>query len=158
LTKAKNIPPLNFSQWIDDSYIRQAYKEMGMNYGAAVARVDDPKLINAKLPPEVWITGKGIHTYPSVAAMLKAVAGMKKAGTKINATYVYDSNVGVKLFGKTAYYAEGKGGIVKAFMREPDAQTFAKQAGGKAMTFAEALSNSDSVVAAAHATSGAKKN
>lgn len=150
--KAGSVPPLDFKQWIDDRYIRQAYKELGMDYDKAVARIDDPKLINMKLPPEIWVADKGIVTFPDVAALLKAVATMQKAGTKINATYVYDSIIGVKLFGKTAYYAKGADGQVKAFMREPDAQTYAKPAGGKAMSFAEALASPDILAAGSHAS------
>ncbi|MGO9133373.1 MAG: ABC transporter substrate-binding protein [Methylovirgula sp.] len=157
LAKTKNVPPLDFGQWIDDRYIRQAYKELGMNYDAAVASIDDPKLINATLLPEVWVADKGIETYPTVKAMLKGVAAMNKAGVKINATYVYDANVGVKLFGKTAYFAKGGDGIVKAFLREPDATAYAKTSGGKAMSLTDALANPD-ILAAAAPASGATKN
>jgi NitT/TauT family transport system substrate-binding protein len=157
LAKTKNVPPLDFGQWIDDRYIRQAYKELGMNYDAAVASIDDPKLINATLLPEVWVADKGIETFPTVKAMLKGVAAMDKAGVKINATYVYDANVGVKLFGKTAYFAKGGDGIVKAFLREPDAAAYAKSSGGKAMSFTDALAN-PGILAAASPASGAAKN
>lgn len=150
LTKAGGVPPMDFKQWIDDRYVRQAYKELGMDYDKQVARIDDPKIINMKLPPEVWVADKGIETYPDVAALLKAVAAMQKTGTKINATYVYDSLVGVKLFGNMAYYAKGSDGIVKAFLREPDAQAYAKAVGGKAMSFEEALASPDVLAAASH--------
>lgn len=141
VAKLKGVPPLDFSKWIDDRYIREAYKELGMDYDKAVATINDPKITNMSLPPEIWVTAQGVRDYPSVGAMLNAVAALKKTGTKINATYVYDSVIGVKLFGDTAYYGTGANGIVKAFMLKPDAQAFAEQGGGKVVTFAEAISN-----------------
>jgi len=140
LARAKDVPPLDFKTWIDDRYIREAYRELGLDYDTSVAAIDDPKIVNRNLPAQIWVADEGIRDYQSIGAMLKAVAALRKAGTKINATYVYDGVVGVKLFGDTAYYATGANGIVKAFMREPDAQTFARQAGGKAMTYGEAVS------------------
>lgn len=141
LAKGKNIPPLDFKKWIDDHYVREAYKQLGLDYDKAVLSVNDPKITNMSLPPEIWVANRGIRTFAGVGAMLKAAQALKKAGTKINATYVYDTTTGVKLFGDTAYYAQGANGDFKAFMLKPDAEAYAKRGGGKVMTFTEAVSD-----------------
>lgn len=140
LAKGKKIPPLNFNKWIDDRYLRQAYKEEGMDYDAQVSKINDPKITNKKLPPEIWVDQAGIKSYASTGAMLSAVAALKKAGHKINATYVYDNTTGTKLFGDTAYYAVDPDGKVSAFMLKPDAEKMASQGGGKVLDFSQAIS------------------
>lgn len=140
LVKGKNIPPLDFKKWIDDSYLREAYKQEGKDYDKQVAEINDPKVTNKTLPDEIWVDKEGIKSYPSSEAMLKAVAKLKKAGKKIDATYVYDGTTGTKLFGNTAYYAETPSGKVSTYMLKPDAEKFASSQGGKVLTFSEAIS------------------
>lgn len=138
LVKEKAIPPLDFDRWITDKYIRQAYKELGRDYEKDLKSVWDPRVENKKLPPaEVWHAKKGIVSYPSVAAMLKAAEGFKRAG-ELRATYVYDQTTGLKIFGHVAFYVKGKDGAV-AFMRKTDAERFIKGSGGKLARFDEAL-------------------
>src|SRR5262249_155225 len=138
LVKEKAIPPLDFDRWITDKYIRQAYKELGRDYDKDLKSVWDPKVENKKLPPaELWNAKKGIVSYPSIAAMLKAAEAFKKQG-ELRATYVYDQTTGLKIFGHVAFYAQSKGGAV-AFMRKPDAERFIKSSGGKLVRFEEAL-------------------
>lgn len=141
LRKGKNIPPLDFSKWIDDRYVRAAYKEMGLDYDKQLAAMVDPKTANRGLPDEVWVDGKGIETFPDPAAMLAAVAALTKSGAKVDATYVYDAAMGVKIFGKSAYYVRGKGGALTAFMLQPDAVAFSKQKGGTLLSYQQALSS-----------------
>lgn len=141
LRKGKNIPPLDFSKWIDDRYVRAAYKEMGLDYDRQLAVMVDPKAASRGLPDEVWVDGQGIRTYPDPGAMLEAVAALTKAGRKINATYVYDATSGVKIFGKSAYYVRGRNGALTAFMLRPDAADFSKKEGGTALSYTQALSS-----------------
>lgn len=138
LAKEKAIPPLDFDRWITDKYIRQAYRELGRDYEKDLKYVWDPKIENKKLPPaEVWHAKKGIVSYPSVAAMLKAAGGFKKDGD-LRSTYVYDHTTGLKIFGHVAFYVANKG-TTTAFMRKPDAEKFIKAGGGQLVRFEEAL-------------------
>jgi sulfonate transport system substrate-binding protein len=138
LVKEKAIPPLDFDRWITDRYIRQAYKELGRDYDKDLKYIADPKVENKKLPPgEVWHAKKGLVSYPSVAALLKAAEGFKKSGD-LRATYVYDQTTGLKIFGHVAFYVKTKDGTVP-FMRKTDAERFSKSAGGKLVAFDDAL-------------------
>jgi NitT/TauT family transport system substrate-binding protein len=135
LVKEKAIPPLDFGKWIDDRFIRQAYQAVGRDYEKDLKAIHDPKVENKKLPPaELWHVDKGIISYPSVAAMLTAAEGYKKAGS-LRATYVYDKVTGLKIFGHVGFYVKGKDGAVTAFMRKPDAEKFSKSSGGKLVQF-----------------------
>ena len=143
LAKEKAIPPLDMKKWINDSYVREAYKELHLNYDQAVAKIVSPQQLVKTLPPaEVWHAKKGIISYPSVGAMLKAVDEFEQSGQKINAVYVYDRNSGLKLFGKVAFYVKGHDGQYSTFMTKPEADAFAKSENGAVMNFADAITSS----------------
>jgi NitT/TauT family transport system substrate-binding protein len=140
LRKGKNIPALDFSKWIDDRYVRAAYREMGLDYDRQLAVMIDPKVASRGLPDEVWVDGQGIKDYSTPAAMLSAISTLTRAGKKIDATYVYDATTGVKIFGKSAYYVRAKDGALTAFMLQPDAAAFSRKEGGTLLTYQQALS------------------
>lgn len=130
LVKEKAIPPLDFNKWIYDGYIKQAYKEMGLDYEKDLKYTRIAKEENMKLPPaEIWHAKKGIIKYDSVAKMVKAAKKYKADGT-LRASYVYDNTTGLKIFGKIATYVKAKNGSLMTFMRKADAEKFAKSSGG----------------------------
>jgi len=138
LQKEQAIPPLDFRAWITDSFVRTAYKELKLDYDAEAKKVVDPVKANAGLPNEIWHARDGIKAYPTMAAFLKAVASANAEGAKLNATYVYDAETGLKLFGKTAFYVKGADGAFSTFMRKREAEAHAKKAGGGLVTYEEA--------------------
>ena len=140
LVREKAIPPLDFNKWIDDSYIRKAYADMGLDYDKDLAYIRQPKVENPKLPPaELWHKEKGIISYPSVAEMLTAAAEYEKAGM-LRSAYVFDHTTGLKIFAKVAFMVKGKDGVIVPFMRKPDAEKFAAAEGGALITAADAAS------------------
>lgn len=139
LVKEKAIPPLDFDAWITEDYVKAAYKDLGKDYEAEKASMIDPKVANADLPMEIWHARDGISTYPDLASFLKAVAEMRATGAKINATYVYDVETGLKLFGKTAFYVKSDDGYA-TFLRKGEAEAYASKHGGELMDFDTALS------------------
>ena len=138
LAREQAIPPLNFDSWINDSYIRTAYKNLGLNYDAENAAVVDPVKANAGLPLEVWHARDGILTYPTMAEFLKAVAEFNGVGVRLNATYVYDKETGLKLFGKTAFFVKAPNGEFSTFMRKREAEAHAAKVGGTVITYDQA--------------------
>jgi NitT/TauT family transport system substrate-binding protein len=139
LVGQKLSPALDFKAWITEDYIRKAYAELGMDYEGDKKMLHDPAVAHAKLPAEIWHAREGIKTYPTITELLKAYADYKKVGQKLNATYVYDKATGLKLFGKTAFFVKGKDGSFVAFLRKPDAETFAKAEGGAVMDLTGAV-------------------
>jgi NitT/TauT family transport system substrate-binding protein len=141
LAREQQIPPLDFDAWITDKYVRQAYKEKGLDYDKQLKVKHDPATAHKGLPMEVWHAREGIKTYPDIKAFLQAVAKFDAVGQKLNATYVYDQATGLKLFGKTAFYVKEKDGSFKAFLRKPDADKHAVTSGGAVVDFKEALAS-----------------
>ena len=139
LAREKLAPPLDLAKWIDDRFIREAYKAVGRDYDKDAKHIHDPKITVKKLPPaELWHAKKGIISYPGVAAMLAAAETFKKNGD-LRATYVYDNTTGIKIFGHVAFFVKAKNGVVTAFMRKPDAEKFIKASGGTLVRFDGAL-------------------
>jgi NitT/TauT family transport system substrate-binding protein len=130
LVKEKAIPPLDFKRWIYDGYIRQAYKELGMDYDKDLNYTRSPREENLKLAPaEIWHAKKGIITYPTVADMVAAAETYKSDGT-LRATYVFDNTTGLKIFGKIATYVKDADGKLITFMRKSDAEKYSASVGG----------------------------
>jgi NitT/TauT family transport system substrate-binding protein len=123
LVKEKGIPPLTFDKWIDDSYVKAAYKAKGKDYEMLVSTVVTPVVDDPSLPPaELWIDGEGITTFDSIKAMTEAYTAAEKAGKKVNASYVYDQATGLKLFGNVAFFVKAPDGELVAFMKKGDAE------------------------------------
>jgi NitT/TauT family transport system substrate-binding protein len=144
LEKANLSPPLDFKSWIDDSYIRTAYKAMGQDYDKDVAQIVDPKATNAALPDEIWHARDGIKTYASLKDFLKAVGEFQSTGAKLNATYTYDRSTGLKMFGKSGFYVEAPDGTYTVFLVKPDADAYAETVKGKVMSFEQAVASATS--------------
>ncbi|WP_328185455.1 ABC transporter substrate-binding protein [Marinobacter sp. OP 3.4] len=141
LQREVGIPDLAFDRWIDDSYLRNAYATMDMDYDALVGTVVDTQPNNPDFAPaEIWFADKGIVTYDTVADMLAAQAD---AGEAINATYVYDNLTGLKLFGKAAYLVEGTDGEVVAFLKKADSDNYIAENGGTLITRDNAVAMAD---------------
>lgn len=140
LVKEKAIPPLDFDEWITESYIKSAYKELGKDYDKEKSSIVDPAVANADLPMEIWHSRDGISTYESLPEFLSALTELKKTGAKLNATYVYDKTTGLKLFGKTAFFVKTKDGYA-TFLRKPDADAYAKKAKGTVMGLDDAVAD-----------------
>lgn len=146
LAKEKAIPPLDMKEWINDSFVREAYKEMKLDYDQALASVTTPKEQTAGLPPaEVWHAKDGIQSFDSTAAMLKTVNEYINTGQKVNAVYVYDNPSGLKLFAKVAFFVKDDKGNFASFMKKPDADAYASSVKGRVLGFDDAVSLFDPV-------------
>jgi len=138
LEKEQAIPPLDFNSWITETYVKAAYKKLGLDYDAQKAEIVDPKVANKGMPLEIWHARDGIKDYASMGEFLKAVAAYNAEGAKLNATYVYDTNTGLKLFGNSAFYVKTPSGAFSAFLLKPDAEAYAHTVGGSVLTFEQA--------------------
>lgn len=138
LEREKAIPPLDFEAWIDDSFIVQAYEELGLDYTAELNTVVDPVEANAGLPNQIWHARDGVSDYADHDSFLEAVAQMQATGQKLNATYVYDIETGLKLFGKTAFWVRTPEGYA-TFLRKGEAETYAAANGGEVIDFDTAV-------------------
>jgi NitT/TauT family transport system substrate-binding protein len=139
--------------WVNDSYLRTTYKELGLDYEKALASSSNYELKGedtfCKKPiseprkaGEIWIDGDAIKPYSSTACTLGAFAELSKAGKKINKVYLFDANLGVKLFADQAYFVIAKKGAALTadpFLLKKDAEAFAASSGGKVVDFPTAV-------------------
>lgn len=147
LEREKAIPPLDFDAWITEEYLITAYGELGLDYESAKKQVVDPQPANAELPNEIWHSRDGISYYPTLTEFLETVHEFNGTGAKLNATYVYDEETGLKLFGKVAFFVQKEGGEFATFMRKKEAESYAETVKGSVMSFDEALAITASKVA-----------
>ena len=138
LVKEKAIPPLDFDAWITEDYIKAAYADLGVDYEADKAAVVDPAVANEGLPSQIWHARDGVSSYSDMTAFLTAMAEMTATGAKLNATYVYDIETGLKLFGKTAFWVKTPEGFA-TFLRRGEAQEHASSMGGAVISFGDAI-------------------
>ena len=140
LTKEKAIPPLDFDAWITEDYIKAAYEDLGVDYEADKAAVVDPAAANVGLPMEIWHSRDGVSAYTSLPEFLKAMAEIQATAALVNATYVYDVETGLKLFGKTAFWVKS-GDDYATFLRKGEAEAYAAANSGAVITFEEAIAD-----------------
>ena len=101
----------------------------------------DPVVANEGLPMEIWHSRDGVSTYPSMPEFLTAVAEMMATGAKLNATYVYDIETGLKLFGKTAFWVKTGDAAYATFLRKGEAEAYASTTSGAVVSFEEAIAD-----------------
>ncbi|MFG1378564.1 ABC transporter substrate-binding protein [Xanthobacter autotrophicus] len=153
LQKLGRMKEFDAKAWVNDTYVRQAFKEMGLDYETQLKSLanyevsgDDSfckvKIAEPRKAGEIWIEGEGIKPYSSAACTLGALAELTAQGKKANMSYVFDTARGIKLFATDAFYAvtakDGKSEIAP-FMLKADAEAAAAKGGGKVMSFGDAL-------------------
>jgi NitT/TauT family transport system substrate-binding protein len=155
LKKLNMIKELNVGAWVNDSYVRQTYKELGLDYDKQLATqtgydvtgsdpVCNAPVDNPKLAGEVWILGGDIVPFSSPVCTLLGVKKYTAEGKKFNAVYLVDRELGIKVFADAAFYAVGQNDPKKPdvvpFMLKKDAEAYAAKNGGKLATYTEVLS------------------
>jgi NitT/TauT family transport system substrate-binding protein len=123
LMRERDVPALDFDAWVDDSYVRAAVTARGGDYEAMVGSVVDTALANVGRPAEIWHPRDGISTYGDINEFFAGLAAIRDTGFAPLASYVYDANSGLKLFGTSAFYAEADG-TYAAFLKRADAEAF----------------------------------
>jgi NitT/TauT family transport system substrate-binding protein len=153
LKKLHMIKDLNIKAWVNDTYVRQAYKDLGLDYDKQFAMTtgydvtgEDPvcnaSVDNPKEAGQIWIEGGDIVPFSSPVCTLMGVKKFTGQGKKLNAVYLIDHTLGIKLFADAAFYAIGqdqKKPDVVPFMLKKDAEAHAAKIDGKLGTYADAL-------------------
>jgi NitT/TauT family transport system substrate-binding protein len=156
LQKLNLIKPLKIEAWVNDKYVRQAHKDRSLDYDAQLKEMsgyevkgDDPvcnvPVTQPKDAGQIWVKDGDILSFSSPACTLAGVKKFTSAGRKLNAVYVVDHELGIKVFADAAFYAvagqaSGKSEVVP-FLLKRDAQAYADKTGGKLATYAEALNS-----------------
>ena len=154
LQRMGRVKEFNADAWVNESYLRQAFKESALDYDKQKASYagyeiggTDPvckkPIASPRQGGEVWIEGGQISAYSSALCTL---AGLKKAlteGKKIGVAFLFDTTLGIKLFADRAYYAmntqDPKKISLAPFLLKKDAEAHAAKNGGRVASYTEAL-------------------
>jgi NitT/TauT family transport system substrate-binding protein len=109
---------LDLSTWIDERFIRQAARELGIDYEArlknhdpvplkgADARTGEP-ITEPKLAGQIWVQGEPkVRAYATPRSTLAALRDLERAGKRVRVAFVHDRESGLKLFASRAWYVE----------------------------------------------------
>lgn len=140
---------LDTATFINDKYLREAFKQSGRDYEAALKDYS-PLALNAKDAltgepitdfkhlAQIWVRGEPlVRHYASFNDALTELQKLEDAGTDIRAIYAQASDSGIKLLANHAWFVQGTNGQLDAFLLKEQADAFAKQQGGKALAFSE---------------------
>ena len=154
LQKLNMVKQLDLRSWVNDTYVRQAFKEQGLDYDKQVASLTsydvggtDPvcnmPVTNPAQAGQAWVEGGSIVTYSSPACTLAGVQKFAASHRALNAVYLVDHELGIKVFADEAFYAVGSSDPKKPdivpFLLKRDADAYAAKNGGKSATYTEAL-------------------
>jgi len=146
---------LDLSTWIDDRFVRQAARELGLDYEARLksdapsplegpdARTGEP-IRGPKLAGQIWVAGEPkVRAYATPNSTLAAITELARAGKKVRVAFVHDRESGLELFANKAFYVQAKaatGGVQAAFLSRERAEGWAKAQGqGRVLDAAQAL-------------------
>ena len=156
LQKMNIIKGADVEGFVDDRFVKQAYRELGRDYtreqramvagtspldgkdASTGAPIKDPRAA-----AELWLKGETIRPYASLATMMGALREAESSGRIVNAAYVFDSSTGLKLFAHRAFYVAGGTGkavpaSLIAFAWKEEAEAFATKHGGRVLSLDEA--------------------
>ncbi|MFC3695689.1 ABC transporter substrate-binding protein [Chenggangzhangella methanolivorans] len=136
--------------WVNDGFIRAAFKARGLDYDSQLASTDNYEIkgedgfcktaiTEPRKAGEIWVKDGDILPFSSAACTLGAYRDFQSKGTAMNVAYVFDTARGIKLFADKAFYVASEKGELSPFMLKADAEAFAKSSGGKMVSFDDAL-------------------
>jgi NitT/TauT family transport system substrate-binding protein len=137
---------LSVDEFVDDRFIRQAAKEMGIDYDARLKSYDSLPLrgVDArtggairepKLAGQVWLNGEDkVRVFATPQSALAAYNEAQNSGTKVRVALVHDRNTGAKLFASSAWYVADRSALT-AFLLKEDALAWAQARGGSVLGF-----------------------
>jgi NitT/TauT family transport system substrate-binding protein len=154
LTRLNRVKALNVDAWVDETFVRQAFKELKLDYDGqkqTLANYDvggtDPlckaPIARPKEAGEVWVEGAPVVAYSSPACTLAAINKAQGENRKVKVAYLVDRALGIKLFADKAFYAlataDPKKPQIVPFLLKKDAEAHAATIGGRLATYPEAL-------------------
>ncbi len=140
--------PVDISTYVNDTYIREAAKESGLNYDEQLKdyqplpfvgnAVDtNAPVTDAKRAGQLWVQGEPhVRLYSTAENALRDAKKIASEGKKIRVVFVHDRNTGLKLFANDAWFVTA-GAEVSAFLLKKDADVWAKQHDGAVLNHAD---------------------
>ncbi len=143
---------LDVNTFIDDHYLREAFKVSGLDYDAALKNYNKLPLkakdattgktiTDFKRVTQIWVDGEPkVRSYASPESAFIDLKKLNQAGKKIRVVYAQDRNSGIKLFADEAWFAADAKGQLNAFLLKGQAEDWVKTHGGSVLDFNAAKS------------------
>ncbi|WP_116136176.1 ABC transporter substrate-binding protein [Trinickia diaoshuihuensis] len=144
----KSDTALTANTFIDDRYIREAFKASHLDYDAALKNygklpltandaVTGKPIGDTEDVTQVWLESEPqVRNYANPAEAFTALAALRHAGKAVRVVYVHDHASGLKLFAAQAWYVRGKNGAITAFLLRSDAAGYAQRTAGEVADYA----------------------
>lgn len=155
LKKLNMVKDLDIDQWVNDSFVRAAFKASGRDYDAQLASFSnyqikgEDTLCNAPIDDpskagQIWVDGSKIVSFSSTACTLEGVNRYRAEGKKLDAVYLMDQKLGIKVFANDAFFTvadtAGEKADLEPFLLKRDADASAKASGARVVSYTQALS------------------
>lgn len=154
LKKLDMVKDLDIDKWVDDAFVRAAFKDEGRDYDTQLASfanyqvsgndefcnkpVGDPTQAG-----QIWSQGTEVASFSSPTCTLEAVKQYRDANKPVDAVYLMDKALGVKVFADAAFYTiagkDPKQLDIEPYLLKRDAEASAKKSGAKVATYTEVL-------------------
>lgn len=156
----RNDVPLTADELIDERFIREAFKQSGLDYDKQLKSYGRQPLVakdaqsgaaikDYNRVTQVWVEGEPrVRNYASPESALFAVREAEKAGRKIRVVFVHDRSNGLKLLANLAWYARSPSGQIDAFLEKEAAEKAARTNGGTVVNFASTFASTTGKLAA----------
>jgi NitT/TauT family transport system substrate-binding protein len=137
---------LDPNTFINDQYLRTAFKQAGLDYDAQLKHYGRHPLVakdavtgkpisDFKQVAQLWVAGEPlVRNYATAATAFAELGKLEKAGKKVRVVYAHDRNTGLKLLAEDAWFVAGKNGV-SSFLQKDAAQAWAKKDGGRVLDF-----------------------
>ncbi len=147
--------------FIDDSYLRAAFKAEGLDYDAQLRNTAKPALhatdaatgqpiVDERRLAQAWVAGEPrVRSYATLEGALADVRKLEAAGRKVRVVYAQDRELGLKLLANQAWFAADAQGRLNAFLLKDAAARFAQANHAKVLDFAAAQAAASAQVASA---------
>ncbi|MDO9002470.1 MAG: ABC transporter substrate-binding protein [Aquabacterium sp.] len=154
LQRLGRVKQFDVNAWVDDSYVRAAFKERGEDYEAQKASFAGSEISGqdtfCKKPiaksieaGEVWLKSGELMAYSSAACTLGAIKQFTGQGKALAAAYLFDQNLNIKLFADKAFFAvndqDPKALVIEPFLLKKDAEQMAAKVKGKVLVYEQVL-------------------
>ncbi|MEM6613959.1 MAG: ABC transporter substrate-binding protein, partial [Cyanobacteria bacterium P01_C01_bin.72] len=142
----REVDPEAVSEWVDESYLKAAMTEQGLNYDEVIAEAESyvitgqdaltgEEITEPKMAAQLWIQGEEtVTSFASIENMVEMLPKLRAEGKAADVMFVHDRNNGWKLFAENSYYVNNGDGV-SAFLLQEDAQQYAASAGGEVTAF-----------------------
>lgn len=149
------LEPENF---IDDSYIRAAFKAAGRDYDSALKQyarqplkardaLTGKAIGDVQRVVQIWVKGEAkVRHYASPENAFADLRKLEAAGRQTRVVYAHDRSSGIKLFADSAWFASNAQGQLSAFLNRDAAGAWAKAQGGRLLSYADAKASASVAV------------